>query len=510
MSDHDHGINGMEFGDDGELYFQIGGNTNAGVPGPISSREDLDEGYFSAATVVAYLARENFDGFITYDSNGIPITGLDVEVFATGQRNSYDIVLHSNGNLYATGMFKVEMFVVSHYPRLLIPSFVDNGPNNENGKRSLGCNGEEAPDPPMLDKLNLIKKGSYFGHANRLRGKKDPRQCKWRNGEEEESDEAFTAPMVILQPSSNGVIEYDSNHFGGQLRGRLVIARYLGELWTVALSDDGETALSDPVLLDVNGGLDVTMAPDGTLFVAKNGEKKVIYIEPLELENPNLVVKSVFPRRGLQAGGTRLHIYGKHLNEFGTPTVRVGGLDCPLNGPITNRKLTCILPSGNGAADIVVTANNGQTSTFERGYRYITAGLPPTVAVSPLPTISYIGRFVLVDATTNQDVAGGLDCTPIACTGSATYLNIRAETSGPVDSVIMTLSGPKEYDNRDYTAPYTIFGDLNNDYVGSMLPAGDYTITAQIFDKDGNAVGPSRSLDFSISNVIARRALRSR
>ena len=67
-----------------------------------------------------------------------------------------------------------------------------------------------------------------------------------------------------------------------------------------------ETALSDPVLLDVNGGLDVTMAPDGTLFVAKNGEKKVIYLEPLELEDPNLVVKSVFPRRGLQAGGTRL------------------------------------------------------------------------------------------------------------------------------------------------------------------------------------------------------------
>lgn len=28
VSDHDHGVNGLEFGDNGELYFQVGGNTN--------------------------------------------------------------------------------------------------------------------------------------------------------------------------------------------------------------------------------------------------------------------------------------------------------------------------------------------------------------------------------------------------------------------------------------------------------------------------------------------------
>ena len=32
ISDHDHGINGIEFGDNGELYIQVGGNTNAGIP----------------------------------------------------------------------------------------------------------------------------------------------------------------------------------------------------------------------------------------------------------------------------------------------------------------------------------------------------------------------------------------------------------------------------------------------------------------------------------------------
>jgi len=388
----------------------------------------------------------------------------------------------------------------THSQRL---SLLDNGPNNENGMRSLDCD-SAGPDPKMLDKLNHIKKGHYYGHANRLRGRYDPRQCIWRNGEQEESDEDFTAPMTILQPSSDGIIEFDSNHFGGQLRGRLVIARYLGELWTVALSEDGESALSDPVLLDVNGGLDVAMAPDGTLFVAKNGEKKVIYLEPLELKDPNLVVKSVFPRRGSLAGGTRLHIYGKHLNAFGTPTVTVGGLNCPLNGAITNHKITCILPAGKGAADIVVSANEGQTSTFERGYLYISGGLPPSTVISTLETVSYITKFVLVDAMADKDVDGGFECTPIACTGSAIYLNIRAETFGPVDSVLLTLTGPKQSINQDYTVPYSVFGDKDNDYVGSALPTGDYTITGQIYDADGKAVGPSKSLNFSITTVTVR------
>jgi glucose/arabinose dehydrogenase len=113
VSDHDHAVNGLEFTDDGNLMIQVGGNTNAGVPGPISSREDLDEGYFSAATLIAYLSRDNFDGFITYDdSTGKPITGLDVELFATGERNSCDICLHSNGNLYATGTFMICLIVI--------------------------------------------------------------------------------------------------------------------------------------------------------------------------------------------------------------------------------------------------------------------------------------------------------------------------------------------------------------------------------------------------------------
>jgi hypothetical protein len=118
-------------------------------------------------------------------------------------------------------------------------------------------------------------------------------------------------------------------------------------------------------LLGQNGGLDVAMGTDGTLFVAKNREKKVLYLQPLELAETNFVVKSVFPRRGSSAGGSRLHIYVIDMD-----TVSVGGVDCSLNGPISSKKITYILSLDTSPADIiVVTASDGQTSTFERGYR---------------------------------------------------------------------------------------------------------------------------------------------
>jgi len=104
VSDHDHGLNAIEFGDNGELYIQIGGNTNGGIPGQLTGKQIQKENYYSAATLVAYLADPQFDGTITYDApdNGSPNGGNGVEVFASGLRNPVGLVLHSNGKLYGT------------------------------------------------------------------------------------------------------------------------------------------------------------------------------------------------------------------------------------------------------------------------------------------------------------------------------------------------------------------------------------------------------------------------
>jgi glucose/arabinose dehydrogenase len=53
VSDHDHEVNGIEFGDKGELYIEIGGNTNSGIPGPMSGSQLKKEDVLSLFILVA-------------------------------------------------------------------------------------------------------------------------------------------------------------------------------------------------------------------------------------------------------------------------------------------------------------------------------------------------------------------------------------------------------------------------------------------------------------------------
>jgi glucose/arabinose dehydrogenase len=99
VSDHDHATNGLEFGDKGELYIQVGGNTNGGIPGGLTNGKQ-EENYFSAATLVAYMGNSTFDGTLLYDDNGNPVGGNGVQVFAAGFRNPYGITLRKSPHAY--------------------------------------------------------------------------------------------------------------------------------------------------------------------------------------------------------------------------------------------------------------------------------------------------------------------------------------------------------------------------------------------------------------------------
>lgn len=177
----------------GELYIQAGGNTNAGVPGRLSASRLMKENVLGAATLVAYLSDPNFDGHVMYDADddGNQISGFGVEVFAHGNRNPYDLVLHSNGYLYGT----------------------DNGPNINYGDRATGCTpGQELPEIEEEDKINLLEYGRYYGHPNRKRGETDPRQCAWYS-QNDPSDNDYTAPIAIGTSSIDGICEFQTNHF---------------------------------------------------------------------------------------------------------------------------------------------------------------------------------------------------------------------------------------------------------------------------------------------------------
>ena len=363
VSDHDHAVNGLEFGDEGQLYIQVGGNTNAGVVGALTASHIQKDNVLSSSTLVAHLSDPNFDGFITYDAadDGNMKSGFGVEIFAYGNRNPFDIVLHSNGYLYGT----------------------DNGADIGYGDRSVGCGfGEELPEQQQDDKINLLQKGRYYGHANRKRGASgDPRQCTFYDNSQP-SDANYTRPIVVAPSSANGIIEFQTDHFNGQLRGNLIYSKYKDGLHRVILTDDGTGAIpqSDPpIFLGGNYGLDVTQAPDGRLVDARYIRGAISYYLPIEASTTKMIVKGVFPRRGPTSGGSNLNVYGVNflsaLNGTSSSArliVTVGGRSCPIVST-SGRKIVCTLPGGTGTVHVRVSTTVGSpTSTFQRGYRYIT------------------------------------------------------------------------------------------------------------------------------------------
>lgn len=223
-----------------------------------------------------------------------------------------------------------------------------------------------------------LNKPLFCVSANRKRGKTgDLRQCVWRSALEA-SDAEYTSPMLVMTSSMNGIFEWQSNHFDGQLRGDLVISKYNGGAYRVILTPDGKGVMpqSDPALLLVDGqGLDITQAPSGEMIEVRYGKARIWYHRPKETTTNALVVNSVFPRRGGEAGGSSLHIFGRNFDKNGaSPTVTVGGKDCPVvvvKAPLANYdRIECTLPGGTGTVDIVV-ALGGETSIFQKGYRYI-------------------------------------------------------------------------------------------------------------------------------------------
>jgi IPT/TIG domain/Glucose / Sorbosone dehydrogenase len=315
----------------------------------------MRESYFSAAVLVANLGRPNFSGVITYDASidGNPLTGVGpngVEVFAAGLRNPFGVVYHSNGNIYAT----------------------DNGPNTGYGAMATGCSsGQQIADEYEKDKLNLVKRGGYYGHPNHKRAESDPRQCTWQAASKASSN-SHTAPLMRLHSSTNGLVEFESDHFNGQMRGDLVLSKYGGDLYRVILSEDGESvkSISNPALpLAGSVGLAVTQAPDGSLIDARYVNNECFVYKPQEIESDELDITSVFPRRGGVAGGSTLAIFG--ANFMGTPQVTVGGNPCANVTIVSQTKIQCVLPIGNiGAQDVTVTIGSTK-DTFAKGYRYI-------------------------------------------------------------------------------------------------------------------------------------------
>ncbi|MEO6095342.1 MAG: Ig-like domain-containing protein [Fibrobacteria bacterium] len=297
----DHMSNSLAWGPDGALYLSQGSRS---ANGAYDNAWRSDERLLNAAVLridpaaipVPPLNVKTEEGG-TYNpyAPGAPVT-----LFATGIRNAYDLVWHSNGSLYVSGngsaaggnspatpsplpaacQDRFDKAIFGAYTGPSVPAIVNNA-------------------TAQVDMLYRAEAGKYYGHPN-------PRRCEWvLNGGNPTSgvdlleepqypvgtmpDRNWTPPAFDYGEhfSPNGIIEYKNNRFSGSLQGKMLVVRYSGGKDILVLTVNPTTkAISASEVLNTNGikfgdPLDlVENTANGYLYLAEYAAMKLTLLRP--------------------------------------------------------------------------------------------------------------------------------------------------------------------------------------------------------------------------------------
>ncbi len=271
-SKKDHLTNSVVVGRDNDLFIVQGSNSAGGDP-------DASWGFRPERLLAAAVLRVEVDKlpaqlpldlFTTDDIsviNNAPATGLTmsngtynpysadspVTLYATGIRNAYDMVFHTNGWMYTP----TNGTAGNNRTSPVTPASADYVNRDPSGKGVRRPNGTFFVDPSIpqvmggetqKDWLFKSKGGSYHGHPNPYRGEFVlnhggrpysglPGQAdgsytdvrKYPDNLGPDANYLEVAYDYGLNKSPNGAIEYRSNAFGGKLKGLLMVVRFSGQ-----------------------------------------------------------------------------------------------------------------------------------------------------------------------------------------------------------------------------------------------------------------------------------------
>ncbi|MEH0153893.1 malectin domain-containing carbohydrate-binding protein [Limibacter armeniacum] len=295
-SSRDHLSNSLEFGADGKLYMVQGSNSAMGRgDGAWANREErllsaavLSLDVNNLPTSLPLDVKTDEGGTYNPYALNVPLT-----IFGTGVRNAYDLLWHSNGQLYVptngsaaggntpTNIETDPLYIAPH------PSAPINTDPDVPAITSV--------NPTQNDWLFRVVQGGYYGHPNPRRGEYvmnrgdiDVNNSGY-NGIAPASNYRGDAFNFELNKSPNGVIEYRSNAYGGLMKGLIMVVRYSQQDDIIILQPGGA---NQDIINDIDGtsiGLDGFNDPldliedvrTGNLYVSEyGGGGKITLLKP--------------------------------------------------------------------------------------------------------------------------------------------------------------------------------------------------------------------------------------
>lgn len=233
----------------------------------------------------------------------------------------------------------------------------------------MSCTKDEDLVPEdIVDKVSLNEEGKYYGHPNRNRGRDNERECIFFSPDSKSAD--FSPPLAQFTSSTDGLLEYTSNAFDGQMKQNLLVTKYAadknpGAVYRMSLNDDGSLEFGPDVLWE-ESGLSVVMSPWGDIVMPRVYKQEVMVLRPKWTPKDPVALNAVTPFRGPPSGGNSVIITGFGF-EKGNPSAAFDGKPCTDVSDVAEdgSSFMCKAPAGKPGAKVQVVVKAGSTSSAE-------------------------------------------------------------------------------------------------------------------------------------------------